>query len=464
MKLKRFTYLIIIASMLACNFVTSKLFPPTATPVLPTPSVTPSLTATPTALMPAYIPSICQDVPLATIAPETALALPTPEIEANPEISQELQQRVFDQTVEVIERVYVYPDFNGNDWPAIVSKYQAEINTGLGTEEFYVTMSEMISELGDEHSSFLSPVNVAADEAELSGNNEFVGVGIFIIPQMEKEQVTLISVFPNSPAERSGLKSHDTILAVDGKRIVENGELYIRLARGPECSATVLTVRSPGQEPRNVMLVRERIQSPSLIDARLVPTKDGSRIGYIFIPSFFDRTIPQQIEDALNNFGPLDGLILDNRMNGGGSSDVVEPIMAFFTAGTLGEFVSREESRPFIINPNSVHNSQDVPLIVLVSEETASFGEIFSGVLQDSGRAKVVGQTSLGNVETLHGYDFDDGSRIWIAQETFSPAISHANWEETGIVADVEAYADWDTFTFENDPSVAAALTLLGHQ
>ena len=90
-----------------------------------------------------------------------------------------------------------------------------------------------------------------------------------------------------------------------------------------------------------------------------------------------------------------------------------------------------------------------------------SFGEVFAGVLKDTGRAKIIGQTSLGNVEILHGYDFDDGSRLWIAEETFDPSISKANWEETGIIPDVEAYADWDTFTFETDPSVAAALSLL---
>src|SRR5574341_1252867 len=92
-----------------------------------------------------------------------------------------------------------------------------------------------------------------------------------------------------------------------------------------------------------------------------------------------------------------------------------------------------------------------------LEEDTVSFGEIFSGALQDTGRAKIVGQTTLGNVETLHGYTFDDGSRAWIAEERFDPLVSHADWEKDGIKPDVEAYADWDTFTFENDPSLAAA-------
>ncbi len=101
---------------------------------------------------------------------------------------------------------------------------------------------------------------------------------------------------------------------------------------------------------------------------------------------------------------------------------------------------------------------------MLVGEDTASFGEIFSGVLRDIGRAKIVGQTTLGNVETMYGYDFEDDSRAWIAQERFDPLNSDDNWELTGIVPDVEAYADWDTFTFETDPAVAAAVELLGHK
>ena len=193
------------------------------------------------------------------------------------------------------------------------------------------------------------------------------------------------------------------------------------------------------------------------------PSRFERGIGYIFIPSFFDETIPDQIKQALNNFGPLDGLILDNRMNGGGSSNVVEPIFSLFTSGTVGNFVSRTGKRPLTIDAHPVQNSDTVPLVVLVGKDTVSFGEIFSGSLQDNGRAKLVGETTLGNVEILHGYDFEDGSLMWIAQERFDPAVSHADWEKTGIIPDVQADADWDTFTLDTDPSVAAAVKLLGH-
>ena len=449
MWIRRFTFIILTASLLACNLLTSKLAP---------------LTAWLGPLTPAYIPSSCKNIALATIPAATALAQPTPELHANPEISQALQQRVFMETVAVIYNHYVYPDFNGKDWRGIVTSTQSEIQAGVNTETFYADMESMVTDLGDEHSHFESPVEVAQSNAELSGINKYVGVGIEVLPQPEKDQAAIISVFHNSPAEHGGLKSHDSILAVDGLPMAKDGKSYLYLARGPECSETELTIKSPGQAARQVMLVRQQINSPEPIDAHLIPTSDGSRIGYIFIPTFFDETIPQQIKDALNNFGRLDGLILDNRMNNGGSSDVLIPTLAYFTSGDLGQFKARFESRPLTITPNPVQNSQDVPLVVLVGTGTASYGEVFSGVLQDSGRAKLVGQTTLGHVETLYGYNFDDGSDIWIAQETFDPAHSHTNWEGRGIIPDVRAYADWDTFTLATDPSVKAALTLLGHK
>ncbi len=137
--------------------------------------------------------------------------------------------------------------------------------------------------------------------------------------------------------------------------------------------------------------------------------------------------------------------------------------MAFFTSGTLGHFVSRETERPLRVGADPVANSQTVPLVILVGEDTVSFGEIFSGALQDTGRAQVAGQTTLGNVEILSGYEFSDGSTAWIAAESFRPLNSGADWEAQGIVPMIEVLADWDTFTFEADPGIAAALRLLGH-
>ncbi|HEX7620457.1 MAG TPA: S41 family peptidase [Anaerolineales bacterium] len=459
MNLKRLFIGIVLLFTLACNF-TSQI------PVI-TPTSMPS-TLTPTAALPTtvpvYVPPACVGQPVATLPAATTVAEPTLGLGTNPPLSQSEQLKIFEELTGPIPSLYVYPDFNGVDWPATVAKYRAKVEGGLDTETFYTEMQNLINELGDNHSQYLSPVEVADSTAQLAGRNDYVGIGVLIMPMLDKNRLSILLVFPGSSAEHAGLKPHDSLLAVDGIPLVENGVSFPQRVRGPACSAAVVTVQSPGGAPRNITVIRSAINSSLPIIARMVTTQDGSRIGYIYLPSFFDETIPGQVKQALQQFGQLDGLILDNRMNSGGSSDVVEPILSYFTDGVVGHFASRTATRPLQASADPINNSQTVPVVVLVGTDTVSFGEIFSGVLQDIGRAKIVGQTTLGNVEILHGHNLSDGSLLWLAEERFIPLHSQANWEKTGIVPEVQAYADWDTFTFETDPSVAAAVTLLGHK
>jgi carboxyl-terminal processing protease len=191
----------------------------------------------------------------------------------------------------------------------------------------------------------------------------------------------------------------------------------------------------------------------------------GTRIGYIYLPTFFDETIDDQVREALEKLtadGLLDGLVLDNRQNSGGANTVAEPTLGFFTTGVQGNFVSRDDSRPLDIEGEDVNGSQTVPLVVLVDLGTASYGEIFSGILRVAQRATIIGQNTLGNVEVLHAFPYDDGSRAWIAAETFEPiGQSNGIWERTGIIPDVYAPTRWDLFTEATDPALAKAVELL---
>ena len=459
MKTKRIVFGLVVLLLLSCNYVTNLVVPPTATP-LPTftQTSTPIPVPTATQLVPAFMPPQCEAQPIATLAPDVVVQ-PTLQYETK-EISKRAQLRILRDIEEIVADVYVYPDYNGKDWTEIITRYRAMIDEGLTTDAFYFEMQNMLDELEDEHSLFISPIEVQLSEAELKGEIEFVGVGIYSDVDFERGRLVVISTFPGSPAEYAGIQPHDSILLVDGLPItLESG---IR-TRGPECTAVVVTVQSPGGSPRDVILIRSSIGGAIPVDSRIVATTDGSKIGYIFIPSFFDETLPPQIEKALQDFGQLDGLVLDLRMNGGGTSTVTYPILSFFADGKLGDFVSRTDKKALFIRGNPIQNSQTVPLVVMVSEDTVSFGEIFSGVLRDARGAKIVGQTSFGNVEVLHGYDFEDGSVMWIASETFDSAFSDDDWEQTGIIPDIEAFAEWDTFHFDTDPAITAALELLGH-
>ena len=152
-------------------------------------------------------------------------------------------------------------------------------------------------------------------------------------------------------------------------------------------------------------------------------------------------------------------MILDNRLNSGGSYRILSDTLEYFTDGILGYFVNREREESLIVESNDINGSTKIPLVVLVGERTASAGEIFAGVLQDHNRTYIIGKTTDGNVEGLKGYDLEDGSRAWIAYDSFRPANDpNLDWERDGIIPDLTVISEWDLVTNETDPVILAAL------
>lgn len=390
----------------------------------------------------------------ATARPNPQFLTPDPETTAR-------HLRVFTELWEIVRDDYVYPDHNGADWDAIGQEYRARVESGFSDEDFWLAMDEMLIELGDDHSIFLSPA-VAADEEQMrSGELEYVGIGVYAVPVPAKDYSVVLLVLPDSPAARAGIRPHDRILSVDGRPACcdEFGYDYLYLLLGAEGSQVELRVQSPGGVARAVTVPRARILESLPVETRRL---EGN-VGYILIPTLWDETVVERVREALEELsaeGELDGLVLDMRVNGGGSDVALEGLLAFFSDGEMGRYTSSWGEEPLRVEGIDVHGSQRVPLVILVGRETVSFAEVFSGVLAEAGRARIVGRATLGNVEIMYGYDFEDGSRAWIAQESFRPP-SGTDWEETGILPDVEIPLDWDEFTVENDPQLDAALDLL---
>jgi C-terminal peptidase prc len=399
-----------------------------------------------------------------SISPPTATPVPTAQVV--PDQTTTRQLRVFRELWHAVETEYLYPDYNGVDWQAVGEEYRARIEAGLSDEAFWAAMDEMLARLNDDHSAFLSPVQVAEEDAVTMGALNYVGVGITTAALPEKGYSVILQVIPGGPADQAGLRSHDRILAVDGVPACCDAYGYDILDRllGAEGSSVEVEAQTPGQPSRRVTLTRARIQGAFPIETRRLGDVAGiNDVGYILIPTLMDERLPGQVSRALERFaaeGELAGLILDLRINPGGTETSLWQTLSLFADGEMGHFVSREEEIPLRVIGRDVAGSQSVELVILVGRETASFAEVLSGVLREAGRARIVGRTTLGNVEVVHGYDFEDGSRAWIAQETFRPP-SGADWEETGVVPDVEILLDWDEFTAEDDPQLQAALELL---
>ncbi len=451
----------VILSMLACGAITRTVVPtPSSTPTsivstvtdTPAPTFTstsiPSATATGTQIPPSFTPT------------EASTATPVPtRLPLNTQLS------IFDDLWSIVNDTYVYPDFNGLDWNAIRQETRLKIIQGMTTDQFYMAMSELIYRLGDDHSFFLNPQGVAEQEADFAGKYDYVGIGVLVSAVPERNHAVILSVFTGSPAEAAGLQPRDSIISVDDQPILDEQGYLRDIVRGPEGTTITLSIQTPGESPRDVRITRHRINGDYPLVYTVISTDDGKRIGYILLVTFDDSTVDEKVGYALQDMtadAPLDGLILDNRMNGGGSSTVIEPILSYFASGNLGTYISHDEQRPLRVKQHDINGSSQVPLVVMVGTGTASYGEIFAGILKDIGRAYIIGTTTGGNVEVLWGYDLEDGSQLWLANETFRP-VNHPDqdWEKTGIIPDQTVTGDFDQYTLANDPAVQAAIQYL---
>lgn len=430
----------------------------------PTSLPLPSATILSTAVRPcAYVPG----APVANIPPQAIPPNPVPSPPPATSVDAATTRRQLDVLNElwrVVDRNYVDPAQTGSEWDAVRTRYRETVEAGLSDEDFYLLLNLMVFELGDDHSFVESPTEVKEAEAALEGQVDYAGIGALMVGTPETRRLVVIVPWPGSPAERAGLRPHDVIVAAGGQVPVDaDGAARVDLIRGPEGTSVTLTVERPGGERRDVVVVRERITGATPVDVCMIP---NTRVLYVGLVSLFDRTFDDQVRTALEAVaaeGPLDGLVLDNRNNDGGAGDVLESILAFFVSGEVGEFRSPDGTRPLVIDPVDVAGSQKIPLVVLVGLDTVSYGEVLSGVLQAEGRAKLVGETTPGNVETLHGYELADGSMAWIARETFEAArATYGPWEETGIIPDRVVPARWDLFSESSDPALPVALELLG--
>ncbi len=417
-------------------------------------TATPTPTLTHTPLPPTSTPS-----PTATPS-----ATPTQEISENATpLPQSVQLDIFNELWMTINEDYLYEDFNGLDWIEIRIEYQQRIESGLTDDEFYDAMDEVVMRLGDDHSVFLRPTQVSEEDEEFQGNYDYVGIGVMLSAVPDRQRAVIIVTFPGSPAETAGLQPRDNLLAVNGEPILDEEGFLRDIVRGPAGSEVILTVETPGQAQRQVTFNRQQITSSLPVPYQILKSPEGKRIGYILLTTFADKGIDEKVGEALQAMaveGKLDGLIIDNTKNGGGVDTIVRPTLAYFTEGILGYFVSRDSKRPFDVGDGvDINGSQQVPMVVLVGLDTVSFGEVFAGVLKDIGRAYIIGETTGGNVESLWGYGFEDGSRAWIAHDSFRP-IKHPDqdWEVTGIIPDQTVLAHWDEYTVADDPLVIAAL------
>jgi carboxyl-terminal processing protease len=288
---------------------------------------------------------------------------------------------------------------------------------------FKSSISGMLSVL-DPHSTYFDPIEYASFRTEQ--RSEYFGIGATIEDLREGTDVNTFirATFPESPAQRAGLRYGDRILAVDGQSM--KGKTYPEVRKfllGPRNTTVKVTVEHAGNhQSETVNIVRDAVSLPSIAQAYML--RPG--VGYVAMTGGFNLTTADEFEQALKSLHSkgMGMLVLDLRGNRGGLLiQAVRVANTFLQRGQMivtqkGRF--RDSSQQYAaVN----ENPDGVPVVVLVNGETASAAEIVAGALQDHDRALIVGETTFGKglVQFPFQLDYDSALLLTIAKY-FTPS------------------------------------------
>ena len=288
----------------------------------------------------------------------------------------------------------------------------------------------LVAGLGDPYSQYLTAEEMAKLSETTTG--KFQGIGVIISPD-EDGTVTVISPIKGSPADRAGVESGDKILKINGKDFsaekINEASKEMRGEKGT--TVKILLLKKKNLKTEEVEIKREEIKIDSIIKDKI------GDLGYIGI-TMFDEETGKDFVKALNELTSegVKGIILDMRGNPGGVVDAAVEIGEAILP--KASFVTLKDNKGEVVQDYKLDDSyNDIKMVVLVNEGSASASEILAGAIRDLDRAKIIGKTSYGkgvvqNVMSLPG---GDGLKL-TTSEYFTPSGKSIN--KKGIVPDIE--------------------------
>ncbi len=313
----------------------------------------------------------------------------------------------------------------------------------------------MLESLDDPNTAYLSPADQESAEQQMS--QEFQGIGAEV-QSSEDGSVMIVAPFEGSPAAEAGLRPRDIILTADGTDLtgMDIAEAAA-LVRGPAGTDVTLEIQR-GEEIFEVVITRASITIPSVRGEML---EDG--IAYVRLSRFADKT-----SDELNTIltelmaqNPR-AMILDLRLNPGGALTAVVDVGDQFLDGglILTEHFGNGTDIPFTASDEGL--AQDIPLVVLIDEGSASAAEVLAGAIRDHDRGILIGTTTFGKgtVQSWKPLSNGGGVRLTIAR-WLTP---DGGWvHEIGLTPDISISLPEFDEEFE-DTQLQAAIDYLNEQ
>lgn len=269
----------------------------------------------------------------------------------------------------------------------------------------------ILSEL-DPHSEYIPAKMFESVNESLEG--EFDGIGIVF--NAMTDTITVLSVIPQGPSDKAGVRPGDRVMLIDGKEVAGKGikqDSMVKMMRGPRGSKVKLSIkRASIDELVDINITRAAIEVHSVTAAFMLDRDAG--IGYLRL-SQFSRTSYSEICNALAKLESegMRSIIVDLRGNGGGFLDqVVDILNEFMERGKLLVYTEDRHGRRINEYSDGTGRYTDTHIAVLVDELSASSSEILAGAVQDNDRGLVIGRRTFGKGLVQAQLPFSDGSAV----------------------------------------------------
>ncbi|HKV42621.1 MAG TPA: S41 family peptidase, partial [Blastocatellia bacterium] len=311
---------------------------------------------------------------------------------------------VLEQVWKQVNDKYYDPRFHGVDWKAVLERYQPRVEIIGSDSEFYTLVSRMVGELHDAHTRFNTPL-----ERQDRRRHERVSPGL-TLDEVEGKPVVL-SVTPGSGAARNGITPGMIVTSIDGLTVsekmaklkpdiagssttrAERLRLFHKLLAGDPGTVIHLGLRREDGRRLNAAVTMNIEPDAPMVKSKWV----APGYGYMTL-NLWETPIHDQFKSSLEQFKNAKGLILDLRGNPGGRVTEVLKVADYLLSNrtSFGHFVTRSGKQIPLYAGGQAKAIYTGPLAIIVNEGSGSGSEMFSGVMQESGRAVVIGRQSCG--------------------------------------------------------------------
>ena len=363
---------------------------------------------------------------------------------------QEVWQCVDENYVEINPIPYTKAE---QIWQKI--KTEAEKNPAQKDSILWANIKKMIYDLPDNYSRFIRP---GGWSPILEEDKDKIDTGFRV--KIIKQNLIVARIIPDSPADQAGIVVGDTVIKINGKRLVDRLSLrqIEEMSKISKDGRLILVIKRPDKFLPHVFILRANDYSIGNIDYEILENNilylriwDFRQLGHVNLKQVWDKidSIPK-------------GIILDLRDNSGGTIlETMPPLVRWLEKGQAICIIQRHGLKSMAVIPDkNLPTFQNVPTVVLINSKTGSAAEIVAGALQDHQKAVLIGKKTFGKGSAYQVYELTGKAKLLLTEIYWLTPNGH-QINKVGLQPDIKVAADEEDLITGRGTQFQKALEIL---